>query len=719
MRDQISRTRGHRPVRQLIQRAHGAIKAIKPCFLMSPMTVAQTLEPTKHFFDLVIFDEASQLTCEDALGAIVRGKQLVVVGDPKQLPPTNFFAAQLGEIEATTGEDGEQKYDDLESVLELAQAAGFHGAQLRWHYRSRHESLIAYSNRNFYDSSLLTFPSSDRAVGIRGLSFEYVKDAHYEGKGTNTREAESVVEAVAKHAREAPTRSLCVGTFSLPQQHRVQDLLERARRHDPRLDEFLSQDKAEPFFVKNLESIQGDERDVVFLSVTYGPGADGRIRYNFGPLNGQSGWRRLNVLTTRAREQMRVFSCMRAEDMAPKSLQSPGPVLLRDFLHYAETGKLEPGLRVDASADFESPLEEEVAQALQLAGIDVQPQVGVSGYHIDFGIADPSLPGRFVCGIECDGATYHSAESARDRDRLREEVLRGLGWELHRVWSTDWWRDPAGQTRRLLKLIAASTEDAKSRSELPPVGANATSDAASASRAVMPASTEAAFAGVTGQRVLCQIAFAPYRLASPSSPGGDLVDSRVCAIGELVLAIVEVEGPVHVEDLKDRVVAAFGHRRAGARITTHLDSALESVRQNPVLEIFNDFWSLRDRAVVPRERTGTGIRPERIAQSEYIAAVLSALRDNETLNESELEDVVNSAFGYGNVTSKLRQQVRAAAEALRVLGQIGIASNGYTLIVPSRPSKPALSVPESGVETESSVIAIAAPRGRTSDDPLR
>ncbi len=678
LRDQMSRMRGHQPVRQLVQRGFHAVRAIKPCFLMSPMTVAQTLD-TKHQFDIVIFDEASQLTCEDALGSIARGQQLVVVGDPKQLPPTNFFAAQLGEIEVKEDEDGEPLFEDLESILELAQAAGLYGAQLRWHYRSRHESLIAYSNQNFYESSLLTFPSVDRNVSRFGLSFEHVAGAQYEGKGTNTKEAAAVVAAVVRHAREHPNRSLCVGTFSRPQQLRIQDLLEGERRTNPQLDEFLALDKPEPFFVKNLESIQGDERDVVFLSVTYGKGLDGKIRYNLGPLSGQSGWRRLNVLATRAREQMRVFSSMRADDMVVGE-QMRGAVLLRDFLKYAETGELVAGPLVMALAQTESPFEQEVLTALAAHGIDLVPQVGVSGYRIDFGVTDTEVSGRFVCGIECDGVAYHSAESARDRDRLREEVLRGLGWELHRLWSTDWWHDRKKQTERLLKLIEESRQKARLFKATPAAGANVARLVGESSESVGPPPVAPVQKGTSpSRRTLAAPIFEPYRTAALSPQQGELVDATQSTIAGLCRSVLEVEGPVHDEVLRDRLMDAFGHRRAGARIVERLASALRDFRNASGIEHRDPWWALAGRRVMPRNRRDADSNAELIAPSEYVAGVRAVLQLNAGLNEDELVALLRDAFGLGAATARFRNGIVAAVAELNARGDLALSSAGHTL----------------------------------------
>src|SRR5688572_27196368 len=363
---EMAKQRNLSPLRRTLRDAEPAIRAIKPCFLMSPLTVAQYVRGGEPAFDLVIFDEASQLPPEDAVGAIVRGKQLVVVGDPKQLPPTTFFSTSLDATQLYAP-DGTPVYEDAESILEEFMGAGLPMSRLKWHYRSSHESLINFSNVSFYDADLYTFPSVEIGVDRQGLSFEYVPGASYEGKGLNATEARRVADEVVSFARQQLERretgekmlSLGVGTFNLRQQLAIQDELEVRRRADPRIEPFFDRGMVEPFFVKNLENIQGDERDVIYISVTYARGMDGKLRYQFGPLNGQNGWRRLNVLTTRARRQMRVFSSMRGDEISPAATTSDGPRLLREFLLYAEHGRLESA-RAGRLSETESPFEREV-----------------------------------------------------------------------------------------------------------------------------------------------------------------------------------------------------------------------------------------------------------------------------------------------------------------------------------------------------------------------
>ena len=368
---------------------------------MSPLSVAQLLSASQHSFDLVIFDEASQLPVEDAVGAIARGKQLVVVGDRNQLPPTNFFSVMSGTMAAPIADDGTPLFEDSESILEDFMGSGAPMTRLKWHYRSALESLINFSNVSFYDGELYTFPSVKTDSHASGLSFEHISDGVYEGKGLNLIEARRVADAVVSHAKNTPELSLGVGTFNLRQQVAIQDELELRRRQDPGLESFFSRNKREPFFVKNLENIQGDERDAIFLSVTYAKDANGVLRYNFGPLNGENGWRRLNVLTTRARKSMRVFSSIKGNEINPVHATSQGPQLLRDFLFYAECGRLNRSIASTAS-ETESPFEREVYMELTRRGVKLQPQVGVAGYRIDFVVIDDSMPGRYLFGIECD-----------------------------------------------------------------------------------------------------------------------------------------------------------------------------------------------------------------------------------------------------------------------------------------------------------------------------
>lgn len=679
LRGQLARQKGHASLRRLLHEAGQAVRALKPCFLMSPLTVAMGLSASTTF-DLVIFDEASQLTPEDALGAIARGRQLVVVGDPKQLPPTNFFAVQTGQVQAVAGTDPDAlPYEEHESVLEHALAAGLHGTDLRWHYRSRHESLIAYSNRHFYESRLYTFPGVNTDRRVRGLSFVHVPEGVYEGSGTNRAEARRVVDAVVEHARTHPDQSLGVGTFSLAQQLAVQDELERRRRADPDLEAWLSSDAHEPFFVKNLESVQGDERDVIFLGITYGRSADGRLRQNFGPVNGPNGARRLNVLTTRARERMVVFSSMHAEDIDISTARSMGAQLLRAFLRYAETGSMEGSETIAAAAATESPLEAEMVQALQEAGYRVQPQVGVAGYRIDIGVLDPEVPGRFVCGIEADGVAYHSAESARDRDRLRDEVLRGLGWRLVRVWSLDWWQDRKAVLERLRQEIDAAMRAAREERE---AGATATLRAAADAvrEPAVPLAAGSAAPSPAAPAGRRRVTFAAYREARPRTGQGGLLEADTEAVVRSLREVVREEGPLHEDDLLSRVLAAWGHARSGARLRERLAEALALLARDAALRTDRVFWWPAGGTVVPRSRQRVDIPAARLHPDEYDAGVLAALAVTGPLPEDELLRVLQEAFGWDALSAAQRALHAESLARLRQQGRVGIGGSGVALL---------------------------------------
>lgn len=407
--------------------------------MMGPMSVANYLQPGEIDFDLVVIDEASQVKPEDALGVIARGKQIVVVGDPKQLPPTSFF----DRADSDDGEDEDIAAVSLTDSILDASLPLFPMRRLRWHYRSQHENLIAYSNRHFYDSDLVVFPSPNAQSAEYGIKFSHVKNGRFINQH-NIEEARVIALAVAQHAMEYPQQSLGIVAMNSKQRDQIERAVDELCRENPLIDTAIGKlrEHADPIFIKNLENVQGDERDVIFISFTYGPGeAGGRVFQRFGPINSDVGWRRLNVLFTRSRKRMHVFSSMHADDIQVAESTKRGVKALRGFLHFAEKGNMD-GVGISTGKAPDSDFEISVIDALKTAGFDCDPQVGVAGFFIDIAVRDPGKPGRYLMGIECDGATYHSARSARDRDRLRQEVLEGLGWTISRIWSTDWFSNP-------------------------------------------------------------------------------------------------------------------------------------------------------------------------------------------------------------------------------------------------------------------------------------
>jgi very-short-patch-repair endonuclease len=442
LRHQAGLQRAHRPIRELVHRAPNALQALKPCFMMGPISVAQYLPAGALDFDLLIMDEASQIRPEDALGALSRAKRAVIVGDTQQLPPTNVFQKSF------SGEEDEDAFVALgaESVLEQAGKA-FPQMPLLWHYRSRHESLIAFSNAFFYRGDLVVFPSPDAQSAALGIDYRRVPGL-FEG-GRNRIEAAAIAEAAIEHLATRPGESLGIVAMNRDQADLIDELMTRLA--DERgLDLAALENRSEGLFVKNLENVQGDERDVMFVSMTYGPAvAGGVVSKNFALINRLGGERRLNVLFSRARQRMAIFTSMDDGDLVVDASSARGTQVMQAFLRYARTGILDE-VHVGSGRAPDSPFEIEVADALAAQGFEVVAQVGVAGFFIDLAVRDPERQGAFLLGIECDGASYHSGRCARDRDRLRQARLAELGWTIERIWSTDWFENPQREIDRML-----------------------------------------------------------------------------------------------------------------------------------------------------------------------------------------------------------------------------------------------------------------------------
>lgn len=451
---EISKKKRHIPIRQLLKRAGRALQELKPCFMMGPLSVAQYLEQGALKFDLVVMDEASQLRPEEALGAVARGTQLIVVGDPKQLPPTSFFDRMSDSADDETDDDAPAATTGMESILDICQQLFTPVRSLRWHYRSQHESLIAFSNHHFY-KNLIVFPSPYARHPGLGVKYRYVKSGVYKDR-QNIPEAQHLVDAVLGHMLKRPEESLGIVTLNQTQRELIEELLEKKLKTFKEGADFIGRWESEgwPFFVKNLENVQGDERDVIFISTTFGkaPGTS-KPRQNFGPISRPDGWRRLNVLFTRAKRRIELFTSMVPEDIVVDSKTPLGTKALRDYLDFAKRGVLvttDEGER-EPDSDFEVS----VANVVTALGYEVKPQLGVAGFFLDMAVRNPDRPGEFLAGIECDGATYHSGFSVRDRDRIRQDILESLGWKgrIHRIWSTDWFYNPRREVERLQSFL--------------------------------------------------------------------------------------------------------------------------------------------------------------------------------------------------------------------------------------------------------------------------
>jgi very-short-patch-repair endonuclease len=649
----LRRRRGIPPIRQIMERAGNIVARVKPCFMMSPMSISQFLPPDTVKFDVLVIDEASQMKPEDALGALARCMQCVVVGDSNQLPPTQFFD-RLGE-----GDGEEENLGDVESILEASAhpVGGTRGGgMLRWHYRSRHESLIAFSNKEFYESRLHVFPSPIRSCKDLGLVGHFIENGVYARSGSrkNFVEAERVAKAVMVHAKECGHLSLGVVALSKQQQEAIIDKIEELRRENREFEWFFDTGKEEPFFVKNLENVQGDERDVIFISIGYGKDSQGYFHMNFGPINREGGWRRLNVLITRAKLRCEVFYSIKPNEIRIADLSDAesyslrGRVALRNYLEYTETGQLDqPGI---PGQDVESPFEDSVAEALRQCGVHVVPQVGVAGFRIDLGVLDPDHPGQYLLGVECDGATYHSARSARDRDRLRQEVLEKLGWRIHRVWSLEWLKDRNKEMRRLLLAI----EEAK----LSIAHANTVEDAREGDGKATVIERTQSQKQPRHPHELVSVPYVKYSRAKPISGHPSWIGSDLLA--DLVRQIVEVESPIHVDELERRVAEAFGLHRTGTRIQEATNRARRRAEKLGTVKCKGDFvWDPKMSQAVVRSRLDSGIDVTRIAPDEIR---LAAEKINETsfgLSDDSLVVEVARCLGYLRASANIDKHIRS------------------------------------------------------------
>lgn len=449
IRAEAGKMKRHLPLRKVFSQAADVLTAVCPCWMASPLSVSQLLDSGRQYFDFVIFDEASQVLPEDAVPSLLRANKLVVAGDSKQLPPTTFFAASdddesVADEEASGTEGFESLLDTMNSFL--------NGSYLDWHYRSRDESLINFSNWHIYQNRLVTFPGPGGPPAISHVlvNQEFGVDGQEESCST---EVQAVIALVLEHARRTPDLTLGVITMGIRHMTRVQAALDHALEQHPEFGAFFDPSKSERFFIKNLERVQGDERDAIIISIGYGKDRAGKVPLRFGPLLPEGGRRRLNVAVTRARQKLAVVSSFSYLDVDLSRVRAgTGVELLRNYLQYAASN----GKRLGDAELTTEPLnafEAEVFDCLSSAGLKLIPQMGASQFRIDMVAEHPTKPGRYVLAIECDGASYHSSYTARDRDRLRQQQLENLGWRFHRIWSTDWFVRKEEEIQRAAKAF--------------------------------------------------------------------------------------------------------------------------------------------------------------------------------------------------------------------------------------------------------------------------
>lgn len=651
-------------IRKLFEQIPNLLQRLCPCLLMSPISVAQYLDPSNSPYDLVIFDEASQVPTCEAVGAMARGRHVIVVGDPKQLPPTSFFSSGLSEA----GED-DLLQEDLESVLDDCLALGMPQGHLLWHYRSRHESLIAFSNIQYYDNKLLTFPSPNERVS--SVTLQQIEGIYDRGKTKQNRaEAEAVIQEIEHRLQDPKLRRQSIGvvTFSAVQQNLIEDMLDETFARNPELETW-SQEMEEPIFVKNLENVQGDERDVILFSIGYGPDASGKVSMNFGPLNRDGGWRRLNVAVSRARHEMKVFSTLKPEHLNTSRTGAQGVAGLKSFLEYAGKGKEALGFRNSASTSHSrvQGLEVQIAGELRKAGHQVDVQIGVSGYRIDLAVVDPRDSSKYALGIVCDGYGYSQAKTARDREILRYRVSEQLGWKLHRVWSLDWWENPERELQKIEQALEIVLQKAEEPIYEEVLSVSHVSQVLSSSKiegnAVRP------LTGDVTKKTNDMEEYRPYTVPLTGLPSEEFyTTNHTLTLCKQITDTIEYEGPISKQQLYKRVLQAWGISRTGSRIERRFDEVfakLQITTSEHDQAVF--FWpkSISPRAYAQfrvslkesERRNAEDLAPEEIAN-----AVKHVLASQISLPREDLLKETVKLLGYQRSGTSLDKVIRSGIE---------------------------------------------------------
>jgi very-short-patch-repair endonuclease len=575
LRKEMEKRKRLKPLRVLFNEIPQVLQALKPCFLMSPLSVSTFLKPGSFNFDVVIFDEASQLPTPEAIPSILRAKQVIVAGDSNQLPPTSFFRSNLIN---DAGEWEEDQIEELESLLDDCKAAVpyFQETDLKWHYRSRDERLINFSNHYYYENRLITFPAPN--TDKSGVVLEYVPDGVWDrgGSRVNRKEARHVAKLIIKHFEDEPQKSLGVVALNSSQKEAIEEALDEELIEHKDLAPLMDSEKPEPFFVKSLENVQGDERDVIMISVGYGKASDGTMSMNFGPINTAGGWRRLNVLVTRAKWKTVLVTSIRSSELSGINPENKGPMGLKSYIQYAETGFLNESKSPSKILHEETnDFEDSVKRELELAGFSVDAQVGAGSFRIDLAVRDSKNHYCYALGIECDGASYHSSRSARDRDILRQEILQNMGWKIYRIWSTEWFRNRDEAKRLLIENVTRAVNGKEDAVSTVSEQSNTESDTEvyTDDTNLVTVSPRHKTAGM------------PY-LKSQAKCNRDIVMKEIkkYQFVNLLVSIVHDEGPIHIDLLAERVKELAKVSRAGANIQKNFDNALKLAIKNGYLE---------------------------------------------------------------------------------------------------------------------------------------
>jgi very-short-patch-repair endonuclease len=648
-----------KPIRTLMKEIPSFIQELKPCFLMSPLSVSTYL-PDDIQFDVTIFDEASQVFPEDAIVAIYRSRQLIVVGDSKQMPPTKFFLAN--DSDGDDFEEGQTDVDSFESILDLCSTT-FPKKLLMCHYRSRTEDLISFSNKNFYGYNLVTYPSVYEKKEDLGVDFVYLPDGVMDSRSKiNIKEAEKVVDLVFEHFKKHPKRSLGVVAFNIKQQDAILRLLEKRRSADPSMEDFFKPDIPEPFFVKNLETVQGDERDTIIFSVTYAKNDKGQFALRFGPLNLVGGERRLNVAITRAKFNVKVVSSIKAFDIDVSRVSNDGPKLLHDYLDYAEHGvqALERAISASDEPEFDSPFEQDVYEFLKENGFEVTTQVGCSKYRIDLGLKRPGTS-DYVLAIECDGATYHSSNSARDRDRLRQSILERMNWRFYRIWSTDWYKNNLVEKKALIE----ECKRALARKDDFSTNIQQSNDQIDISNLVQAKPLES-------NKSLYD-AYSPYK--------GQIFEDNVSYTVE---KFVEAEGPMSLDYLLKKICGpCYGYEKVTQVVKEDFEYEFHS---STVKKVNGFLYGPNQTSYAMRQNIGAILGDiNYVSDYELRNGMYAAIESNIQCKKEELFVYIRAQLGFSRAGEKMLAKFESAFKLLD--SHIIVDENGYISIDKKNPLK--------------------------------
>jgi hypothetical protein len=618
---------------------------------------------------MVIFDEASQIFPQDAVGSIFRGKQVVIAGDSKQLPPTNFFATGTNDEDLDEDDDADET-ENFDSILEET-AGVLPNRTLLWHYRSKHENLIAFSNQEIYRNELITFPSSVNNGTDLGVEFVYVEDGVYEGKGRNISEARRCVELVKQHIERTPARTLGIIAFSESQQKAIALEIQKFREEHPKYESFFTEDKEDEFFVKNLENVQGDERDTIIFSVSYAKTRQQRennqpMALRFGPLGQRGGERRLNVAVTRAKCNVKLVASILPSDIDLSRTGSEGVRMLRQYIEFAVNGA--SALHAGQAESEKDAFLDTVAEYLISHGYKIKKYVGCSGNKIDIAVIHPENENCFVAGIECDGPSYAAAKNARDRDHLRKTVPEAMGWRIYRVWSPEWRVNQDIEAQKLLAFIDTAInefKDLKTDTERDLPAAESFTEVIDDT--VTPAATSAETGGSYG--------FIEYREAAwQETPNINDKTDHNDGIAEIIKYIIGIEQPIYIELLYRRMAGVFGNQKVTVLVRDTVDRALKSKRlKGLIVKDKDDFITLADFHELKVRIPANGDKPRQIdfiSPGEIGLAMLSIAGKAIGLTPEALIDATVKALGYARKGERMIACMGGAFERLVKQGRV-------------------------------------------------